>query len=170
MLSLTTAVAQRRPAGAGAGGGAAARPGGFGTRPSMPPSQEPRERDRQGPNMQQPGLRMEKLESAKIGFLTQKLELSPKEAEKFWPIYNQYQNEVRELAKQRMAERRSGSTLSADEQLEEQMETEERMLGIRKKYTREFSRVISSEKVVRLYEAEKEFRGELIKRLQERKR
>jgi hypothetical protein len=50
------------------------------------------------------------------------------------------------------------------------MEMESRMLEIRKKYTREFSKVISSEKVLHLYEAEKEFRRELIKRLQERRK
>ncbi len=122
------------------------------------------------PGMAKPRMEMERLESAKIGFLTQKLDLSPREAEKFWPVYNQYQKELRALAKERMAERKADQQESADERLNEQMEMESRMLEIRKKYTREFSKVISSEKVLHLYEAEKEFRRELIKRLQERRK
>ncbi len=129
------------------------------------------------PGMANPRMEMERLESAKIGFLTQKLDLSPREAEKFWPVYNQYQKELRALAKERMAsameriaERKTNQQRSADEHLNEQMEMESRMLEIRKKYTREFSKVISSEKVLHLYEAEKEFRRELIKRLQERRK
>ena len=156
-LSMST-FAQRRPTG-GQGQGMGQRPNaGHGQFQGREMNERP-----------QPGPRMEKLESAKIGFLTQKLDLSPREAEKFWPIYNQYQNEMKDLAKERMAARKAGEQTSADQKLDEQMELEGRVLEIRKKYTREFTRVIPSEKVVRLYEAEKQFRQELIKRLQERK-
>ena len=116
------------------------------------------------------GQGMEKLQSAKIAFITQRVELTPKEAEKFWPIYHQYQKEMQGLAKERMAERKAESQTPADERLDDRLEMESRMLELRKKYTREFSRVISSEKVLRLYDAEKEFRRELLKRLQERRK
>ncbi|MEY3678414.1 MAG: hypothetical protein RI924_555 [Bacteroidota bacterium] len=116
------------------------------------------------------GMQMEKLEAAKIGFLTQKLDLSTKEAEKFWPVYNQYQKEMREVAKERMAKRRAEDQASAEERLNEQLEAESRVLDLRKKYTREFNKVISTEKVLRLFEAEKQFRQELIKRMQERRK
>ena len=33
---------------------------------------------------------MEQLESAKIGFFTTRMELTPEEASKFWPVYNEY--------------------------------------------------------------------------------
>jgi hypothetical protein len=36
----------------------------------------------------------EKIQTLKIAFITQKLQLTPDEAEKFWPIYNQYDNEM----------------------------------------------------------------------------
>ncbi len=32
-----------------------------------------------------------RIESQKIAFITQKLDLSPSEAQQFWPIYNEYQ-------------------------------------------------------------------------------
>ena len=37
--------------------------------------------------------RWEKYRSEKIAFLTDKLELTPSEAEKFWPVYNQMEKE-----------------------------------------------------------------------------
>ena len=134
------------------------------------PNQRPAVRDGQPARPAQPGERMEKLESAKIAFLSQKMDLNPKEAEKFWPVYNQFRNEVQELAKQRMADRKAGDAVSADNRLDAQLENETQMLEVKKKYTREFGRVIPAEKVVRLFEAEKEFRQELVKRLQERKK
>jgi hypothetical protein len=62
------------------------------------------------PGMTKPRMEMERLESAKIGFLTQKLDLSPREAEKFWPVYNQYQKELKALAKE-LNERQNNKSL-----------------------------------------------------------
>ena len=36
----------------------------------------------------------EEIESMKVAFLTKKLELTPEEAQKFWPVYNQFQGEL----------------------------------------------------------------------------
>ena len=35
---------------------------------------------------------LEKLNNYKIGFFTKKLNFTPGEAEKFWPVYNEYQD------------------------------------------------------------------------------
>ena len=37
-----------------------------------------------------------KLQALKIAFITQKLQLTSAEAEKFWPVYNQYDNEIKQ--------------------------------------------------------------------------
>ena len=36
-----------------------------------------------------------RLEAYKIAYLTKKLNLSPQEAQQFWPIYNKYQQEIK---------------------------------------------------------------------------
>ena len=41
----------------------------------------------------------EKIESMKVTFLNNKMNLTPEEAQKFWPVYNQYKNEVKALRK-----------------------------------------------------------------------
>lgn len=42
---------------------------------------------------EKPEYDKEKLESAKVAFITQRLDLSPEQAEKFWPAYNQHSKE-----------------------------------------------------------------------------
>jgi len=44
-----------------------------------------------------PKTEVQRLEAYKIAYLTKKLNLSPSEAQKFWPIYNKYQEEVKNL-------------------------------------------------------------------------
>ena len=41
-----------------------------------------------------------RIESQKIAFITQKLDLTPTEAQLFWPIYNEYQTKMKEIRQQ----------------------------------------------------------------------
>ena len=41
----------------------------------------------------------ERIESMKIGFITDKLSLSTEEAQKFWPVYNEYQAKQEKIRK-----------------------------------------------------------------------
>ena len=40
---------------------------------------------------------LEKLNTYKIGFFTKKLNLTSSEAEKFWPVYNEYQKQKNQI-------------------------------------------------------------------------
>ena len=95
--------------------------------------------------------RAERIQALKIAFITQKLQLTSSEAEKFWPIYNQYENEIHSLPK--------GADVIVNE---------EKLLNIRKKYMSSFEKVIGPQKVNRLFNAERDFRDILIRRLQNR--
>ena len=96
----------------------------------------------------------EKIQSLKIAFITQKLQLTPDEAQKFWPVYNQYQTEVNSL----QMESKNGPAL----------ENEEKLLDIRKKYLSAFEKVLGPQKTNNLFNAERDFRTILIRRLQNR--
>ena len=93
----------------------------------------------------------ERIQALKIAFITQKLQLTAGEAEKFWPVYNQYDNEIRSLPK-------GGDVIPTDEKL----------LNIRKKYMSPFEKVIGPQKLNKLFNAERDFRDILIRRLQNR--
>lgn len=101
-----------------------------------------------------------RLEAYKIAYITKKLNLSPQEAQQFWPIYNKYQQEIRSARSDLRSNR------------PDEIEVEEKMLNIRKKYNSEFSKAINPEKVNTLFRSEKEFghmvQKELIERRQQR--
>jgi hypothetical protein len=99
------------------------------------------------------GKRGEKIQALKIAFITQKLGLSAEEAQRFWPVYNQYENEMK-------------STLT--ENSGDAIENDERVLNIRKKYRPEFVKVLGQSRMNTLFSAEKEFRGVLLQHLKNR--
>ena len=39
----------------------------------------------------------EKVQALKIAFITQKLELTSEEAQRFWPVYNRYETDIRQV-------------------------------------------------------------------------
>lgn len=98
-----------------------------------------------------------RIEALKIAYLTKKLNLSTEEAQKFWPIYNQYMGEIRK------------TRIDARQNQEGEIPTEEKLLNIRKKYNGEFNKALSSEKVNSFFKAEKEFGTVLQKELMERR-
>lgn len=98
-----------------------------------------------------------RIEALKIAYITKKLNLSPDEAQKFWPVYNNYANEMREV---RREQRRNNTS---------EIETEEKILKIRKKYNTEFSRTLSPEKVNTFFRSEKDFGNFVQKELSERR-
>ena len=98
--------------------------------------------------------RAEKIQALKIAFITQKLQLTSAEAEKFWPVYNDYENEIK--------------TLRLNNKNGDVLENEEKLLNIRKKYKPSFEKILGPQKLNQLYNAEKEFRNVLIKQLKNR--
>jgi hypothetical protein len=98
-----------------------------------------------------------RLEAMKIAYLTNKLNLSTEEAQKFWPIYNEYMSEVRR------------TRIDARQNKIGELPTEEKLLNIRKKYNGEFNKALSTEKVNQFFKAEKEFGSVLQKELMERR-
>src|SRR5689334_16056018 len=100
------------------------------------------------------GGRPETVEAIKIAYFTKKLNLSPEEAQKFWPIYNLYFDEIRQVRQQH-------------KDLDE-VDMEEKIVNIRKKYKDEFAKALPEEKVNQFFRVDKEFTMFLRKELQER--
>lgn len=93
----------------------------------------------------------EKIEALKVAFITQKLELTPDEAQKFWPVYNNYEKDMGQIVN--------------DKNNPDVIDNDEKLLNIRKKYRSEFIKVIGQPRMNKLFNAEREFRGVLLRRL-----
>lgn len=99
---------------------------------------------------------LSRIQALKIAFLTQKLPLSPDEAQKFWPVYNKYEAEIREVKKEK-----KGS--------DDELELDEKLIAIRKKYREDFTKILGKDKANRVFTEEREFIGSVQKELQERR-
>jgi hypothetical protein len=122
------------------------------------------------------GEKREQVESMKIAFLTRKLELTPEEAKVFWPVYDQYQDELfklRESHRKQLQDAREDESKLSDQESEklvdEMIVFRQKELDILKKYHVQFKKVLPVGKVARLYRAEEDFKRDLLKRLQERR-
>lgn len=101
------------------------------------------------------GERADKIEALRIAFISQQLNLTPAEAQKFWPVYNQYHADLKALRQNfKMPE---GQNPSAEKQLD----FEQKKLDLKKKYKVQFEACLGNEKVNRLYSLEDEFRKKM---------
>jgi hypothetical protein len=98
-----------------------------------------------------------RIEALKIAYITKKLNLSTDEAQKFWPIYNKYMDEIRK------------TRVDARLNKAKEIDTEEKLLNIRKRYNGEFTKALTTEKVNSFFRVEKEFGAYLQKELMERR-
>ena len=100
--------------------------------------------------------RGEKIEALKIAFITQRLNLTPEEAQKFWPVFNQYESEMKTL--------RQNFKLgpgNPEPTAEQSLDFEQKKLDLKKKYKPLFEGALGKEKVNTLYHLEDEFRQKL---------
>jgi len=86
------------------------------------------------------------LEAMKTGFITTRLQLTPQEAQKFWPIYNAYSTEARQVI----------FNFRHDPNRNE-LAKEEALLNIKKKYSVEFLKAIPPPKINDFFQAEIDF-------------
>jgi len=85
------------------------------------------------------------LAALKIAYITKRLDLSPEEAQKFWPYYNQYSEELVRARQDAIKNSRS------------EIELDEALLNVRKKYSVLFSQALSPQKIDIFFKSEKEF-------------
>jgi len=118
----------------------------------------------------------EQIETMRIAFITQKLALTREEAQKFWPVYNEYRSSLDAMRKERHEAYKKYKTdfeTLTDKEYTEYADNEiisrQHELDLMKKYHVEFKGVLPIKKVALLYRAENEFKKTLLKEAHERK-
>ena len=117
---------------------------------------------------QEPKVR-EKIEAARVAYITNQLELTPEEAEKFWPIYREFVQERRDIRREiRDAARNIDPGKSDEEMVEQQFKARQKELDLEKEYAGRLLKVISAQKLRALPQAERGFRRMIIDQIQRR--
>lgn len=117
----------------------------------------------------------DKMNALKVAYITEKVQLTEKESQAFWPIYNAFQEEKKALMPEQKEEgdREPNFSEMTDAQIDamvaKRFENEQKLLNLKKKYYEKYKTVLSPKKIVSLYKAEKDFRKEVLERLREKR-
>jgi hypothetical protein len=119
----------------------------------------------------------EKIKAFKVSFLTTELELTPTEAEKFWPIYNAYDDKQYELRHDKMktylkkldddninsiSEKEATTLLSQIEC------TDKELYLLREKFMTNLKKVLPAKKILKLKKSEDDFNRKLLKQYRDK--
>ena len=121
----------------------------------------------------------EKVKALKVAYITEQLELTTEEAQKFWPLYNAFDDKQSELRHEKMrsildrfkpgnveklSEKDASNSLAQMEKIEEDL------FNLKKKFIKDLQGVISAKKIIKLKKAEEDFNRELLKQMREKRR
>ena len=115
----------------------------------------------------------EKLEAARIALITERLSLSPQQAQTFWPLYNEYAEQRRQIQREYRSSRQGLdiNSLTEDQQrslIKGRMEEKQRQLNLENQYAEQLMGVINARQMMSLKKAEDDFRSMIIRRIEQR--
>ncbi|WP_339648364.1 hypothetical protein [uncultured Salegentibacter sp.] len=114
----------------------------------------------------------EKIKELKTAFFTQELNLDKQKAQKFWPIYNEYESELHELRKREHRDLPNLECITedeAEEMLKEYVIIERQDYVLKEKLFKDLKEIMSSQEIIKLHKLEDEFHKKLIKEYRSRK-
>lgn len=116
----------------------------------------------------------DKIRALRVAFITERLDLSSQEAERFWPVHNEFHKQMRELQDERrklMMETKEEDLTEAqlEANVQKSFDLEEKSIALKRKYHEEFKKVLPLQKVAALYGTEMEFQRRVLEELHKRK-
>jgi hypothetical protein len=96
--------------------------------------------------------KMEKLQALYVAYITKQLNLTPDDAQKFWPVHAEFERDLK----------------SVPANLPE-LERQQKLLDIKKRYQDRFNKVLGSGRTENFFRKDVEFRRKLAERLRDMK-
>lgn len=120
----------------------------------------------------QTGSKPNRVHQAKVQFFNNKLNLSPSESKKFWPVYNDYQSrknkltgEKRNLIQYFNENKQNMSGDEIEQSLSRYIAIEKEISQLLEEYNNKFKQILPDEKVLQIYITEVQFRNYLLQKL-----
>jgi len=125
-------------------------------------------------SMGQSDAAKKKLEAAKIGLITERLGLTPDQAQQFWPVYKQFTNQKRANQTEFRTLKKAYNPETATEAetkklLAKGQELKQNQLNLEREYSDKLLGVINNKQLLSLRQAEDEFRKTILRKLQQRR-
>lgn len=121
---------------------------------------------------QKHGDRKNRMESYRIAYITEKLDLSPEEAQRFWPVYNQFREELKKIHQDKKGQKAIADMTDseAENAITNNFEREEKVASLKKEYVKKLKGVIPPKKIAQLQQIEQDFKKEVLERIKERRK
>ncbi|MES2781044.1 MAG: hypothetical protein V4651_14220 [Bacteroidota bacterium] len=117
----------------------------------------------------------DRIESYKIAFITERLNLTSKEASVFWPVYNEFSEQLKKLKRaerervHNFKDKTQPTDVESEKFTSDYITFKQQELELTRKYIAEFKKVLPVVKVAKLVTLEQEFKMELLKRLKDKR-
>ena len=95
-----------------------------------------------------------KIQAMEVAYITKELNLSPEEAQKFWPVFNKYREDVKGVLRNKT--------------ITDQLEKQQQVLDLRKKYRSDFTRILAQDRANKVFTSEDQFRQMVRREFQKR--
>lgn len=122
----------------------------------------------------QSGAARQKIESARIALITERLDLTPEQAQQFWPLYNEFISKRKELKAtydeaRAKVEMTTASESEKKELLDLGLRLKEEAVQLERQYSDRMLTVIDAKQIMALRQAEEDFRNILLEQIQKRR-
>ena len=118
--------------------------------------------------------KIEKIHAAKLAYITDRLHLSESQVVNFIPVYNDYENAIKDTRHYFMEKTKVPNPESADDStvkvmIDDNLDYQERVIGIKRRYNEQFLKVMATQQLKELPAAEREFKKMLIHEMEMRR-
>ena len=116
------------------------------------------------------GERMrDKIRAQRVAIFTDVLKLTSQEAEGFWPVYNQFLEDRDKVQDEMKAIKRDNLNDSeAETQVKKHFELRQKELDLEKDMVQKMRKVISMQKIIKIPDAERQFRQTVLEKLKDK--
>jgi hypothetical protein len=114
----------------------------------------------------------DKVEALRVAFISKKVELTSSEAEKFWPLYNEYNDKLKAIKRNLRQSYHRAPGNPTEKEAEDlyylDLQSKQAEADVHKLYSEKLRGIIGVKKMVRLRTAEEEFKREIINSIKEK--
>ena len=121
--------------------------------------------------------RIERVKALRVAYISDRLDLTPEEAQKFWPVFNQFDDKMDDLHKQKrqlmfklrpenasnLSEKESAQLMAEEDRIETEIQNNKKQL------VKNLQGVIPNQKILMLRQIEIEFKQKLLKQIKNRR-
>ncbi|GAA4757512.1 MULTISPECIES: sensor of ECF-type sigma factor [Flavobacterium] len=123
------------------------------------------------------GERIERVKALRVAYISDRLDLTPEEAQRFWPVFNQFDDKMDDLHKQKrqlmfklrpenasnLSDKESAQLMDEDDRIETEIQNNKKQL------VKNLQGVIPNQKILMLRQIEIEFKQKLLKQIKNRR-